>query len=171
MNDFDQLCMRRCIALSQESIDSGDAPFGTVIAQDNKILVEAHNDYKTKISEHAEIIALNHAHALLGTSDLTTCTLYTNVEPCPMCAFMIREFKIGRVIYAVPSPYVGGYSRWPILQDTAISELEPYFTKPPEIIGCFLEDEALSVLRTTQLWMFGSDITPTDHLNTHRKNL
>jgi tRNA(adenine34) deaminase len=160
--DFDTHCIARCIALSQESIDKGDAPFGTVIAHEQKIIVEALNDYNTKISEHAEIVALNTAHALLGTSDLGGCTLYTNVEPCPMCAFMIREFKISRVVFALPSPYVGGYTKWQILQDTEISTLTPYFTSPPEVIGGILEREAKDVLDQTPLWMFGSHVKKGD---------
>jgi tRNA(adenine34) deaminase len=169
MNDFDHMCMRRCIALSQESIDAGDAPFGTVIAKNGQIIIEARNDYKTKVSEHAEIVALNRAHTLLGSSDLSDCTLYTNVEPCPMCSFMIREFKVSRVVFSLPSPYVGGYTRWPILQDHTISGLTPYFSTPPEIIKGFLENEARAVLATTPLWMFGSDITITNPPRDTRK--
>ena len=31
------------------------------------------------------------AQKALGTKDLSGCTLYTNVEPCAMCSFPIRE--------------------------------------------------------------------------------
>ncbi len=35
------------------------------------------------------------------------CTLYSNVEPCAMCAFPIRETRISRVVFAISSPMMG----------------------------------------------------------------
>ena len=154
---YDEKFMRQCIELSQESVNLGDAAFGSLIAIDDKLIAEGLNDYKTKISEHAEIVALNKAHKILGTSDLSACTLYTSCEPCPMCSFMIREFKIKRVVFALSSLYVGGYSKWPILQDTEISELKPIFSNPPEVLAGFMEAEAKIVMEKTSLWMFGND--------------
>jgi tRNA(adenine34) deaminase len=159
---YDEKFMRRCIELSQESVNLGDAAFGSLIAIDDKLIAEGLNNYKTKISEHAEIVALNKAHKELGTSDLSTCTLYTSCEPCPMCSFMIREFKIKRVVFALPLLYVGGYSKWPILQDTEISKLKPIFSKPPEVLGGFMEAEAKIVMAKTPLWMFGNDAKSRD---------
>ena len=159
---YDEKFMHRCIALSQEAVNSGDAAFGSLIAIDDRLIAEGLNDYKTKISEHAEIVVLNRAHKILGTSDLSSCTLYTSCEPCPMCSFMIREFKIKRVVFALPSLYVGGYSKWAILQDKEISELKPIFSKPPEVLGGFMEAEAKAVMEKTPLWMFGNDAKSRD---------
>lgn len=94
----DKKFIRRCIELSQEAVDSGDAPFGSLITKDGKLLVEASNDKNNKVNNHAEILALNKAAEILGTPDLFGCTLYTNCEPCPMCSFMIREHKIKKVV-------------------------------------------------------------------------
>ena len=157
MKEYDHKMMTRCIELSKESLESGDAAFGSLIAIEDKIIVEGHNDYKTKISEHAEIVALNKAHQVLGSHDLSECTLYTSCEPCPMCSFMIREFKIKRVVFALPSPYVGGYTKWPILQDPELSIMAPIFADPPEIIGGFMEKEAKEIMDRSPLWMFGTD--------------
>lgn len=157
VKEYDEKFMLRCIELSRESVHSGDAAFGSLIAQNEKLIAEGLNNYKTKISEHAEIVALNNAHQVLGTFDLSECTLYTSCEPCPMCSFMIREFKIKRVVFALVSLYVGGYSKWPILQDVELSLLKPIFSDPPEILGGFMEKEAQAVMDMTPLWMFGSN--------------
>ena len=157
IKEYDKKFMLRCIELSVESVRSGDAAFGSLIALDDILIAEGLNDVKTRISEHAEIVALNNAHKALGTPDLAQCTLYTSCEPCPMCSFMIREYKIKRVVFALPSPFVGGYSKWPILQDTEIGNLKPIFSDPPEILGGFMEEEAKAVMDATPLWMFGSD--------------
>ena len=158
IKEYDEKFMLRCISLSQESVDSGDAAFGSLIAIDEKLIAEGLNNYRSKISEHAEIVALNNAHKVLGTHDLSSCTLYTSCEPCPMCSFMIREYKIRRVVFALPSLYVGGFSKWPILQDEELSLLKPIFSEPPEIVGGFMEKEAKVVMDKTPLWMFGSDV-------------
>jgi len=158
IKEYDEKFMLRCIALSQESVNSGDAAFGSLIAIDEKLIAEGLNNYRSKISEHAEIVALNNAHKVLGTHDLSSCTLYTSCEPCPMCSFMIREYKIRRVVFALPSLYVGGFSKWPILQDEELSLLKPIFSEPPEIVGGFMEKEAKVVMDKTPLWMFGSDV-------------
>ena len=153
----DKHFMQRCIELSQLSIDNGDAPFGSLITKDGKLVAEGINAANTKISEHAEIIALHNAHQVLGTSDLSECTLYTSCEPCPMCSFMIREYKIKRVVFALPSLYMGGYSKWQILQDPDLSKFKLFFGSPPEVTGGFMEDEAKQIMKGTIFSMFGKD--------------
>jgi tRNA(adenine34) deaminase len=155
LKPYDEKYMLRCIELSQQSLDSGDATFGSLITINDTLVAEAGNEYQSSISQHAEIVVLNKAHQHLGKSNLSECTLYTSCEPCPMCSFMIREYKIKRVVFALHSPYMGGFSRWPILADTDLSTLTPFFSTPPEIIGGFLEEEAKKVMDQSPLWMFG----------------
>jgi len=157
-NEEDKKFIRKCIELSDESLKKGENPFGSLITKDGKILVEAVNGAKDKVNNHAEIIALNKASEALGTSNLAECTLYTNCEPCPMCSFMIREHKIKKVVFALASPFMGGYTKWDILQDKELEKFEPYFGKPPEVVACLLEKEAKEIFDKTPLWMFGSDV-------------
>jgi tRNA(adenine34) deaminase len=83
-----------------------------------------------------------------GTKNLSECTIYINVEPCAMCSFCIRETGICRVVYAIPSPIMGGYSKWNILGDLEISNTLPeIFRGPPEIVSSLLEAEAEQVWR------------------------
>ena len=141
----DKHFMQRCIELSQLSIDNGDAPFGSLITKDNKLIAEGINAANTKVSEHAEITALHNAHQVIGSPDLSGCTLYTSCEPCPMCSFMIREYKISRVVFALPSLYMGGYSKWKILQDTDLTKFNLFFGNLPAVIGSFMKDKAKQV--------------------------
>ena len=157
MTNPDKHFMQRCIELSKLSLDQGDAPFGSLITRDNELIAEGINAANTKVSEHAEITALHNAHQVIGSSDLSGCTLYTSCEPCPMCSFMIREYKISRVVFALPSLYMGGYSKWKILQDTDLTKFNSFFGSPPEVIGSFMEDEAKQVIEGTIFWMFGKD--------------
>jgi tRNA(adenine34) deaminase len=76
------------------------------VAHDGKIVAEATNEIErsTDESRHAEIIAIARARQLLGDDQLTRCTLYSTVEPCPMCSFCIRAAGVGRVVFALGSP-------------------------------------------------------------------
>ena len=90
----DKKFIQKCIEISEESKKRGDAPFGSLIVKNGIIISESINNAQSRVSDHAEIIALHKAHQNLGTQNLSECTLYTNCEPCPMCSFMIREYKI-----------------------------------------------------------------------------
>lgn len=157
-NEIDKTFMRRCIALAQQSWNGGDAPFGSLVAKGDTMIAEGLNDASSKVSEHAEVKALHNAHNVVGHSDLTGHTLYTSCEPCPMCSFMIREYKISRVVFALPSPFMGGFTKWNILQDEEIEQFKPFFGKPPEVIAGFLESESKEIMNDTPFWMFGSDV-------------
>lgn len=135
--------IRRCMELAQESLDAGDNPFGALVVKEDQIIAEATNSALIHdMTDHAEIIAMRKAKEVLGTSDLSGCTLYSNCEPCPMCSFMIREQKIKEVVFALRTPHMGGYSRWDILQDKVLARYEPAFSTPPNVITGILEKEA-----------------------------
>ncbi|MFA5961880.1 MAG: nucleoside deaminase [Parcubacteria group bacterium] len=160
----DQEFIRRCIELSEKSLEKGDAPFGALIVRDGKIIAQASNNAAGKIYEHAEVLALDKAHKHLKTSHLKDCTLYSNCEPCPMCSFMAREYKVSRVVFALPSPFMGGHTKWNILGNKKLSQFKPYFDAPPEVISGILEKEAKKIFNKTPLWMFGSEIKPPSKL-------
>ena len=110
----------------------GEYPFGTVIAHDGQIVAEAINRTirQSDISRHAEIIALAEVQKAFGRAQLEHCTLYTNIEPCAMCSYCIREAWVGRVVYALGSPVMGGLSKWNILRDDDMSGCMPQVFGP-----------------------------------------
>ena len=144
--EIDTKFMERCIALSKASLEGGDAPFGCIITRNNEIVVESGNSRNQRISDHAEVLAMHAAHQKLGTADLSDCTLYASCEPCPMCAFMVREYKIKRVLFAVTSHHMGGFTKWPIMQDAGLDVLQPIFAMQPEVVPGFMEAEAREVM-------------------------
>lgn len=119
--------MERCIALSMEAAESRELPFACVVCREGEVVAEAINRVvrDSDVTRHAEILAISEAQRLLGRRDLSDCTIYSNVEPCPMCAFPIRETRIGRVVYAISSPMMGGLSKWNVLGDNEISNVMP----------------------------------------------
>jgi len=132
--------MARCIELSRMGAAAGELPFGSVVAHHGQVIAESTNEIMRLVDEsrHAEIIAVARARQLLGDEKIRECTLYSTVEPCPMCSFCIRAAGIGRVVFALGSPIVGGLSRWNILGD----DRRFLFGRVPELLPGLLADEA-----------------------------
>jgi tRNA(adenine34) deaminase len=146
----DRVMMARCIELSRIAAGKGEYPFGAVIACDGQIVAEAINTTNREgdISRHGEIIALSQALQTIGRARLRRSTLYSSIEPCAMCSYCIREAWVGRIVYALGSPVMGGLSKWNILRDDGLSERIPeVFGAVPEVVSGLLLHEAQQVWR------------------------
>lgn len=147
---LDLQMMQRCIELARMAGKAGELPFAAVICRDGVVIAEATNQVcrDGDVTRHAEIVAISRAQQAIANTDLRDCTLYSTVEPCPMCSFPIRETRISRVVYAISSPMMGGSSRWNVLGDDHISARMPEaFGPPPEVVTGVLSKEAASVWR------------------------
>src|SRR5260370_33438669 len=88
------------------------------------------------VTRHAEMVAISSAQKKLRSTSLDECTIYSTIEPCAMCSYAIRETRIGRVIFGLRSPVMGGNSRWNILTDDGISSTLPeLFAPPPAVLS------------------------------------
>jgi tRNA(adenine34) deaminase len=146
----DKAMMARCVELSRIAVEKGEYPFGTVIALDGQILAEAinHTVRDGDVTRHAEVIALSQAQKAVGRKELRRYTLYTNIEPCAMCSYCIREAWVGRVVWALSSPVMGGCSKWNILRDDHMSGRMPQvFASAPEVVSGVLAGEAREAWR------------------------
>jgi tRNA(adenine34) deaminase len=136
--------MRRCIELAKSSRADREYPFAAVIGRQGEFVCEASNRVRRDgdVTHHAEMVAMSAAQKILGTRSLDDCTLYSTIEPCAMCAYAIRECRIGRVIFGLESPAMGGHSRWNILKDSGLSSLMPeVFAPPPYVLaGCLCQE-------------------------------
>ena len=144
--NHDENFIKRCIELGDEATKRGDFPFGSAVVLDGKIISEAYNELlaKNQIYRHAEILALTEAQGKLSKEELARCVIYSNVEPCPMCAFAIQELNIRRVVFGLRSPIMGGFSKWKILQDEELNKTFPNtFGKTPEIMPDVLKSEVI----------------------------
>jgi tRNA(adenine34) deaminase len=141
----DKEMMARCVELSRFAVSKGEYPFAAVIALDGKIVAEGINRRmrENDVTRHAEVLALSHAQKILSKKDFRNSTLYSNIEPCAMCAFCIREAWVGRVVYALTSPLMGGLSKWNILRDDSMSGRMPEVFGPvPQVVSGVLAREA-----------------------------
>jgi tRNA(adenine34) deaminase len=133
MNDHYHF-LRRCDELGRLAAISGNSPAGALIVSDGVIISEGAEAATSKndITCHAEIEALRAAVALLGSRDLSQCVLYTNYEPCVMCSYAIRYYRISKVIYQRKVPFLGGISSiFPLMTSVAFPQ---HWAPPPEVI-------------------------------------
>ena len=103
MDKLNRQWMRKAIALSQESVNSGKGgPFGAIIIKDGKIIAQGQNQVTSTNdpTAHAEIVAIREACRVLETFQLQGGELYTSCEPCPMCLGAIYWARLDKVYYA-----------------------------------------------------------------------
>lgn len=109
---------------------------GCVIVCHGELIAEGWNQ-KESLNDptaHAELIALREAAHKLRSWRLISCTLYSTLEPCLMCAGAIIQARIPRVVYIRPDPKFGAHiscisafsGRWnhrPVVEMAGFSDL------------------------------------------------
>lgn len=93
--------MQQAIREAEKSRDADEVPVGAIITLENKIIAKAHNQTEMlcDITAHAEIIAYSAASQFLESKYLPECTLYVTLEPCCMCAGMLKWAQFKKVVY------------------------------------------------------------------------
>jgi tRNA(adenine34) deaminase len=141
---LDREMMTRCLAVAVRSGQEGEYPYGVVICRAGNVVAESTNRvaHEHDVTRHAEVVAISQAQKTLGTVSLDDCVIYVSAEPCVYCSYAIRESRIGRLVYGLRSPHMGGVSKWNVLTDGDLSKTMPeVFDPPPEIIAGFMAQE------------------------------
>src|SRR5262245_13404223 len=179
----DGIMMHRCVALAESARQGGEYPFAAVIARRGEFICESLNMVRVEgdVTRHAEMVAIASAQKKLRATSLDDCTLYSTIEPCAMCSYAIRETRIGRVVFSLRSPVMGGHSRWKVLTDSNLSSALPeVFARPPIVLSGYLQHDVQAIFRKRNplSWQFmkarrifveGSDFETVDTLNTRSR--
>lgn len=101
--ETDSQIMRRTFALALEAGTAGYRPFATILIAPGAPRLEVVSDASLlrDPTAHPEVVALRIFAARHGRSALADATLYTNVEPCPMCAGAIFYAGVMRLVFGV----------------------------------------------------------------------
>jgi tRNA(adenine34) deaminase len=139
----DEQYMWLALELARTAGRAGEIPVGAVVVCRNELVSFAHNRKERELdaTAHAELLALRAAAKALGRWRLTGATLYTTLEPCPMCAGAMLNARLSRLVYAARDDKAGAAG-------SVIDLLRyPGLNHQVEITSGLLEAEASALLR------------------------
>lgn len=96
----DQFFMDEAVKEAVAAGRRGECPVGAVLVKNGKILARAGNEEQQRSdpTAHAEILCMRKAGAKLASRDLSGCTIYTTLWPCPMCQGAMLQAQIKKVV-------------------------------------------------------------------------
>ena len=106
----DECFMTMALEEASLAFDAGEVPIGAVlVTEDGFVISRAHNRIEelNDATQHAELIAIKEAAQTLGRRRLSDCTLYSTLEPCPMCAGALVMSRVKRLVYGAPDSRAG----------------------------------------------------------------
>jgi tRNA(adenine34) deaminase len=101
--------MRHALQLARAAATRGEVPIGAVAVRDGAVIAAAGNAMERRgdATAHAEMLVLRRGARIVGGWRLEGVTVYTTLEPCPMCAGAMVQARIARCVYAARDPKKG----------------------------------------------------------------
>jgi tRNA(adenine34) deaminase len=115
----DEYWMRRALQQAQLAQDQQEVPVGAVVVADDELVSSGYNQtiLSRDPSAHAEVVALRRAAQKLNNHRLPQVTLYVTLEPCMMCAGVLIQGRIQRLVYGATEPKAGAVESHPLLHN------------------------------------------------------
>lgn len=135
--------MREALAEARKAYDLGEVPIGAVVVLNGEIIGRGHNlrEILNDSTAHAEILAMREAAKSIGDWRLNEATLYSTIEPCPMCAGATVQFRVGTLVYGARDPKAGAV-------DSLVDLVrDPRFNHRVEVISGVLEEECAGIIK------------------------
>ena len=96
--DYMELALIEAIKADKKN----EVPVGAIIVNKNgEIIAKAHNLVETNNNStcHAEKLVIEKALEIIGSRFLDDCDIWVTLEPCVMCAGLIKQTRIRRLYY------------------------------------------------------------------------
>jgi len=105
----DEAFMREALAFARIAYAEQEVPIGAVVVRDGRMVGRGRNrrERLADPTHHAEIEAIREAAEAAGTWRLDGATLFTTVEPCPMCAGAAVNARLSRIVFGCADPKAG----------------------------------------------------------------
>ncbi len=141
----DERAMILALEQAKQAASVGEVPVGAVVyaTETGQTLASAGNRRESDAdpTAHAELIAIRDTCAQRGDWRLNDCTLVVTLEPCVMCAGVIINARVGRVVYGASDPKAGACeSLYSVLADRRLNHR-------PEVVKGVLAKECGVLLR------------------------
>lgn len=135
--------MKEALREARKAYALGEVPIGSVVVLDGEIIGRGHNlrEVLKDSTCHAEIIAMREAAQKIGDWRLSGTTLYSTIEPCPMCAGALVQFRVKTLVYGAADLKAGAVdSLLDLVRD-------PRFNHRVEVVSGVLEQECADIVR------------------------
>jgi tRNA(adenine34) deaminase len=109
-SELDLHWMQLALAEADRAPEHADVPIGClVVGADGQELSRDHNrrEQLADPTAHAEVLALKQAAARVRSWRLEGATVYSTLEPCPMCAGALVLSRVARLVYAARDAKAG----------------------------------------------------------------
>ena len=132
------------MAEARRALDSNEVPVGAAVAVGGQVVSRAHNETVARrdLTQHAELLAIQRAMAVVASDRLDDATLYVTLEPCAQCAGAIVLARVGRVVFGAHDPKAG--------MAGSVGDLlrHPKLNHRPEVMGGVMATACGELLRS-----------------------
>ena len=141
MTPEDSYYMHLALNEASDALSRGDVPVGALLVRNGEIMAAGSDAKSNDPTAHAEINAIREACRKSGSWNLSGCTLYVTLEPCPMCAGACVNSRISRVVFGAKNAKSGaGGTLYNILSDSRLNHV-------CEVRAGVLDQECLEILQ------------------------
>ncbi len=139
----DRRFMELALDEARRAAAEGEVPVGAVAVQNGIVVAAAHNlvEARKSVSAHAEFEVLRALEARTGDWRMSDFTFYVTKEPCPMCAGMLVNARVARIVFGAPDPAGGGCGGALDIPGA------PGMLWHPEVVGGVMAAESVELLR------------------------
>jgi tRNA(adenine34) deaminase len=104
-----ELFMGEALAEARQAAGRGAPAVGAIAVMNDAMVARGSNRVAegSDPTAHAVMAALREAARKLGTVSLHDVTIFTTLEPCPMCVGAMLECEVAALVYAAPNPVAG----------------------------------------------------------------
>lgn len=146
-----ELYLRKAMKVAERSLAEGNHPFGAIlVSPDGEVLLEQVNTFGIKgdSTGHAERVLMTRAAVEYDVEFLRGCTMYTNAEPCAMCAGSVYWTGVGRVVHGLSEhdmkEMIGPHPE-NLTMDLPCRTIFAAGQRPVEVVGPLLAEETAEI--------------------------
>jgi tRNA-specific adenosine deaminase 2 len=135
--------MLKALEMAEHALAIGETPVGCVFVYNDSIIGLGMNDTNRSFNgtQHAELVAISKVLETYPTGIFASADLYVTVEPCIMCASILRQYHIRRVYYGCGNERFGGNGS--VLAIHSDPSIDPPYTSH----GGLYQKEVIMLLR------------------------
>ena len=138
------------ITIVKHAFREGEVPVGAIIVDGNNSVIASSRNRVEELHDataHAEMDCLRRASNYFKYWRLSDCTLYSTLEPCPMCMAAIQAGRLKRVVFGAKDLRLGACGSFVNLGDETRTDYVKHPFHSVQVTGGVLADQSALMLR------------------------